>query len=126
GRLGMAGTYTGDLAGSTDFNSASSASDGRVISIEKLRRKAITSGAVSLRSLTGGSRHVTGMAPPPRLFAPSRDYIGLVDEPQPAVLLQDFGGGFEIAPVGRGLGHPMVLDLRHVDRGIPGGKQRRS
>ena len=58
-------------------------------------------------------------------LAPARDHVGFVEEPERAVLLQHLARGFEIAAVGGGLRDPVVLDLRHIDRGVPGREQRR-
>src|SRR3989442_3061489 len=51
--------------------------------------------------------------------------IGLVQEPQGTVLLQHFARGVEILRAAEHLGEPLVLDLRDVDRGVPGGEQGR-
>ena len=41
------------------------------------------------------------------------------------MLLQHPVGGFEVAAVANDLRQPDVLDLRDIDRGVPGGEQRR-
>ena len=71
------------------------------------------------------ARHGGVARPSRQSLAPPRDHVGLVVEPQPAVLAQHLAGGIEIAAVGDHLGQPVVLDLRHVDRGVPGREQRR-
>src|SRR5215472_5238944 len=55
----------------------------------------------------------------------ARDHVGFVEEPEPAVLPQDAAGGVKVAAVADHLGEALVLDLRHVDRGVPGREQRR-
>src|SRR5882757_3372406 len=57
--------------------------------------------------------------------AAARDHIGLVVEPEPTMLLQHAVGGFEIAAIADHLGQSVVLDLRHLDRGVPGREQGR-
>src|SRR5438093_11766930 len=51
--------------------------------------------------------------------------IGLVEEPEGAVLLQDLARCVEVVGLAEHLGEALVLDLRHVDRGVPRGEQRR-
>ena len=64
-------------------------------------------------------------AVPPSRLAPARDHIELVVEPQRAVFLQHLGGGLRVAGVVGCLGQAVVLDLRDIDRGVPGREQRR-
>src|SRR4051794_29620058 len=45
-----------------------------------------------------------------------RDHVGLVVEPQPAVLAQHLARRIEIAAVADHAAEPVVLDLRHVNR----------
>src|SRR5688500_10066729 len=51
--------------------------------------------------------------------------IGLVQEPEGAMLLQHFARRVEILRAAEDLGEALVLDLRHVDRRVPCGEQRR-
>src|SRR5258707_4916632 len=57
--------------------------------------------------------------------AAARDHIGFIVEPEAAMLLQHGVGGLEIASVADHLRQPDILDLRDIDRGIPGREQRR-
>ena len=41
------------------------------------------------------------------------------------MLLQHVAGGINVAAVAVDVGQPVVLDLRNVDRRVPGGEQRR-
>src|ERR1700739_3834097 len=59
------------------------------------------------------------------LAAPSGDDVGFVEEPQAAVPAPRVGGGIEMRAVVDAGGKPVVFDLGHVDRGVPGGKQSR-
>src|SRR6478672_497788 len=68
--------------------------------------------------------HSAGCRRSPSL-APARDDVGLVVEPQSSALLQHVAGCVEITAVRNHCAEPVVLDLRHVDGGIPGGEQRR-
>src|SRR6478736_4799064 len=86
-------------------SAAISAALGRVASIEKLRAKP------------------AGMAQP-ALFAAVRDDKGFVVEPQSAVLLQHLARRLDVARVALHVRQAVVLDLRHVDRRVPGGEQR--
>ena len=58
-------------------------------------------------------------------FAPARDHVRLVIEPERAVLAQHFAGGVQVAAVVDRAGEPRVLDLRDVDRRVPGREQGR-
>src|SRR6266850_4615041 len=51
--------------------------------------------------------------------------IGFVQEPEAAVLLQDFARGVEVLALAERLGKARIVDLRHVDRRVPRGEQRR-
>src|SRR5262245_31615122 len=55
----------------------------------------------------------------------ARNYIGFVPEPQPAMLAQHLFGRLEIGTAADCLRQSLILDLRDIDRSIPGGKQRR-
>src|SRR5262245_48147519 len=57
-------------------------------------------------------------------LAPARDHIGFVVEPKSAALVQHLAGGVEIAAVRHHVAEPVILDLRHIDRGVPGREQR--
>ena len=57
------------------------------------------------------------------LIAPPRDHIGLIVQPQTIMLLQDCLGRFEILPLGDDRPEFVILDLGHIDRGVPGGEQ---
>src|SRR5262249_40350975 len=65
----------------------------------------------------------TGRTPPSP--PSSRDHVGPVVDPEPAVLAQHVARRVEIAPVGGRFRHPVVLDLRDVNGGVPGREQRR-
>src|SRR2546423_4112755 len=52
--------------------------------------------------------------------------IGLVQEPEAAVLLQDLARSVEVMALAEHFAQAMVVDLRHVDRGIPRREQGRS
>src|SRR5688572_24684745 len=58
-------------------------------------------------------------------FPAARDHEGLVVEPQAAVLLQHGLRHVEVVAVGDDAVQALVLDLVDVDRGVPGGEQRR-
>src|SRR5579884_3226910 len=88
-----------------------SLSVGRVASKEARAMKAARSCAVIVSALL--------------LAAPPRDDVGFVKEPQAAVLAQHFPGGVKIAAVVDDLRQTVVLDLGHVDSGVPGGEQGR-
>src|SRR5262245_47817296 len=75
----------------------------------------------SEREKTGAPAAGAGMS-----AALSRHDVGLVKEPEAAASLKDFAGCIEIPPVRHDLRQALVVDLRHVDRGIPGGEQGRS
>src|SRR5665213_378220 len=60
-----------------------------------------------------------------RLLAPVRNDERLVVEPEAALLLQYVARRFDVAAVAVHIRQAIVLDLRHVNRGVPGGKQRR-
>src|SRR4029453_5436795 len=77
----------------------------------------------SRRSERRGLRLWSWLRPYPSL-APTRDHVGFVVEPEPAVFAQNLAGGVEIASAGDDLGEPVVFDLRHVDCGVPRRKQR--
>src|SRR5215470_6636550 len=105
-----------------------SAAVGRVASIEKPCTKSamacVGSQAPSLAS--AGTMLIQSLsAPRASSVAPARDHKGFIVEPEPAVLLQHFARRIEIAAVGHDLAQPVILDLRDVDRGIPGCEQRR-
>src|SRR5262249_50635465 len=53
------------------------------------------------------------------------NHEGLVEEPKPGVALQDLARRLEITAIAHHLREALVLDLRHVHRGVPGGEQRR-
>src|SRR5580658_473915 len=53
------------------------------------------------------------------------DHVGLVPEPQATILPQDLAGRFEPSPADHRLRQPLVLDLRHINRRVPGGEQCR-
>src|SRR5262249_29115656 len=48
---------------------------------------------------------------------------GFVRKPQGLMLLQDFSRGTEVITVTHYIVDAVILDLRHVDSGIPGGQQ---
>src|SRR5437762_9653 len=51
--------------------------------------------------------------------------IGLVQEPEGTMLLQHFARSVEIFRLAEHPAQSLVLDLRHIDRCVPGGEQRR-
>src|SRR5688572_25030481 len=53
------------------------------------------------------------------------DDIGLVEEPEAAMLLQDFSRSVEVARVAQDFREARVVDLRNVDRRVPGREQGR-
>src|SRR5262245_592697 len=53
----------------------------------------------------------------------ARDDIGFVKEPKAAVGLQHLTRGVDVAPRAELGGEPLVVDLGHVDGGIPGREQ---
>src|SRR5215831_10417443 len=112
-------------------NAAISSPVGRVASIEKPRTNCAIAGAMSLRPFDEGlmraARAVIALflVVSAHLFAPTRDHIGFVVEPEAAALVQHLARGIEIAAVGDDVGEPVVLDLRHIDRRVPGREQRR-
>src|SRR5262249_31966933 len=55
----------------------------------------------------------------------SRHDVSLIVEPKAAVLAEHIVGSLEIAAVADGLRQPLVIDLRHVDGGVPGREQSR-
>src|SRR4051795_12795206 len=60
-----------------------------------------------------------------RRRATARDHVGLVIEPQAAIFPDNAIGGFEIAAIANDFGEPDILDLRDIDRSVPGREQRR-
>src|SRR5216110_2210881 len=60
----------------------------------------------------------------PSIPAP-RDHVGLIVEPQAAMLAQHLARRLEIAPVAHHTVEPRVFDLRDVNRGVPGGERGR-
>jgi hypothetical protein len=52
----------------------------------------------------------------------ARNHIGFIVEPETSVFLQHPVGGFEVATVAHHLRQPDILDLRDIDRRIPGGE----
>src|SRR5664279_3473894 len=61
----------------------------------------------------------------PASGAAARNHVGFIVEPEAAVLLQHPVGSFEVPAVADHLRQPDILDLRDIDGGIPGRKQRR-
>src|SRR5216684_4421734 len=59
------------------------------------------------------------------LATPSRDDVGLIEEPQAAVPAQHVAGGVEIAAVVDDRGQAVIFNLGHVDRCVPGSEQGR-
>src|SRR4051812_34445819 len=59
------------------------------------------------------------------LLRAARDDEGLIPEPQAVVPLEHVTRHFEVAAISEHAFQPRVLYLAHVDRGIPGSKQRR-
>src|SRR5262249_58470438 len=53
----------------------------------------------------------------------ARDDVGFVEEPEAAVRLERLARGIDIASGAQFGGQPLVVDLRHVDGGIPGREQ---
>src|SRR5712691_5470033 len=53
------------------------------------------------------------------------NHEGLVEEPQAGVALQHIPRRLEIAAVAHHFGEALILDLGHVDSGVPGRKQGR-
>src|SRR6266702_6441757 len=56
----------------------------------------------------------------------ARDHVGLVEEPESLVAVKHVLRGFEVAPVAHDFTQALILDLRHVYRGVPRGEQGRS
>src|SRR5262249_61937484 len=111
-------------------NAVTSSRVGRVASIEKPRTNCAITGTMSLRALDEWlMRAAMAVIALPscvrELFAPARDHVGFVVEPQAAAFVQHLARGIEIAAVGDDVGQPVVLDLRHVYRRVPGREQRR-
>src|SRR3970282_25241 len=61
---------------------------------------------------------------PPSVALAGND-IGFVQEPEAAVLLKDLARRLEVLRCAQHFAQPLIVDLRHVDRGVPGGEQRR-
>src|SRR5256885_11656423 len=55
----------------------------------------------------------------------ARDHIGLVEEPQPLVAMEHLLGRLEISAVSHDLAQALILDLRHVNGGVPRGEKGR-
>src|SRR5678816_1525355 len=63
--------------------------------------------------------------PPANLFCGARNYIRFVVEPQAAAFLKHFLSCFKVAVALDDFRKPLILDLRHIDCGVPGREQRR-
>jgi hypothetical protein len=57
--------------------------------------------------------------------ATARNHVGLVVEPQPAVLFQHPIRRLDVATVAYDFGQSLILDLGDIDRGVPRCEQRR-
>src|SRR6266853_2511415 len=60
-----------------------------------------------------------------RSVALARDHVGLVEEPQALVATQHLLRGLEISAVSHDLAQALILDLRHVNGGVPCGEKGR-
>src|SRR5277367_3727576 len=106
------------------LSTLASAALGRVASNEHPDMKARMCAIVATSSDWSSGETLASMQKPLffRSLAPPRDHVGFVVEPQSAMLAQRFCGGFETIGASHDWPQPFVLDLRDVDRSVPGGE----